>query len=345
MLTESYTPTAVKAVLAQVGIRIVGETGNDFQCFCPFHNNRYSPAMSVSKHKGSYLCFSPECGETGSLQNLVMRVGKLNRFQAMRLLAGKMKYTDQQFDDELNAALEEPAELPEFDQVTLDRLRDQFWQLPEGLAYMHGRGFDDDTLRYFDIGYSAKQGLVTVPVHDPNGRPLGLVGRSVVGKDFKNSPALPKSKTVFNSHRAKKSTGTAIVTEASFDVAAIKQAGFDGGVALLGGTLSKEQIYILDRYFNRLIIMTDMDDKTKHIRRECRVCNYKCEGHNPGRDLGAAIAAKLPHKDILWAHSGTEHVYFDNVKDATDMLHDPKLIAACIKNAIPNYEYAMLDIY
>jgi len=280
--------------------------------------------------------------------DLIMHVGKMSQFQAMRLLAGKSSMTDNEFEQALNSAMSEPEELPEFNQETLDRLRAQFWQLSDARDYMHGRAFNDETLQHFDVGYSVKQGLVTVPVHTPTGVPLGMVGRSITGKDFKNSPGLPKSKTVFNSHRAKKATGTAIVTEASFDVMSLYQAGFAGGVAILGGTLSKEQVYILDRYFDRIIIMTDFDDKTKHIRKDCRICGYNCQGHNPGRDLGSAIIRALPHKETLWAHSGTEFVYFDNVKDTTDMLKMPdgeKKIRTCINNAIPNYEYDLLDIY
>jgi DNA primase len=345
MIKTVYAPATIKALLTQIGLKVIAETYNDFQCYCPFHSNRYSPAMSVSKTNGAYVCFSPECGERGSLMNLLQRQGKLNQFQAMRLIANKSTYTESQFDDELNSVLAEPAPLPVFNQDTLDRLRDQFWQLPEAREYMLGRGFTDTTLEKFDVGYSVKQGLVTVPVHDPNGVPLGMVGRSITGKDFKNSPGLPKTKTIFNSHRAKRSTGVAIVTEASFDVMSIFQEGFDGGTAILGGTLSKEQIYILDRYFSKIIIMTDFDDKTKHMRTNCRTCLGKCQGHNPGRDLGAAIAKALPMKEILWAHSPTEHVYFGNVKDATDMVKSPGQIRACIENAIPNYEYALLDIY
>ena len=38
----------------------------------------------------------------------------------------------------------------------------------------------------FSLGYSEKQDMVTVPVHSPDGMPVGFVGRSIEGKEFKN---------------------------------------------------------------------------------------------------------------------------------------------------------------
>ncbi len=70
---------------------------------------------------------------------------------------------------------------------------------------------------YFELGYSENMGMVTVPVHSPDGMAIGIVGRSIEGKAFKNSTNLPKSKTLFNIHRAKKIGDQVIVVESSFD--------------------------------------------------------------------------------------------------------------------------------
>lgn len=84
---------------------------------------------------------------------------------------------------------------------------------------------------HFDLGYSKNMDMVTVPVHSPDGTPIGLVGRSIKGKSFKNSTNLPKSKTLFNIHRAKKIGDHVIVVESSFDAIRVHQAGFPNVVA------------------------------------------------------------------------------------------------------------------
>jgi DNA primase len=344
MLMTSYTPSQVKGILDRIGVRVSGQTGNDFTCFCPFHGNRHSPAFNVSKNSGTYICFSPECGVSGTLLDLVKKVGKKSEFEALRIVYAAAVVEDTDFDDALSSLLDGAVDqLSEFPQDTLDRFTDQFWKSEAAHSYMAGRGFGDEVLRSFSVGYSEKQGLVTVPVYSINGMPIGVVGRAIEGKRFKNSPGLQKTKTIFNSHRAKTHGGVIILSEASFDVMSIEQAGYPMAGALLGGSLSKEQTYILDRWFTKIVIFTDFDRKQDHVKQNCTKCIGPCKGHNPGRDLGKQIVRTLPHKEILWAHSGTEYVYHGNVKDATDL--SPKQIKECIENAMPHYEYALIDPY
>jgi DNA primase len=159
--------------------------------------------------------------------------------------------------------------------------------------------------------------MVVTPVHSPSGVPVGLVGRSISDKRFKNSNNLPRSKTMFNIHRAKKIGDRVIVVESNSDAIRVHQAGFPNVVATLGGHISGENLSLLNRYFNTVIIMTDAD--------------------KAGRDLGSAIAYKLSNKNILWASHSYGRIYPEGAKDAGDMSDED--IKACITNAISNFEY------
>jgi DNA primase len=172
-------------------------------------------------------------------------------------------------------------------------------------------------MKYFQLGYSPAMEMVITPVHSPDEIPIGIVGRSIVGKTFKNSTNLPKSKTLFNVHRAKKIGSQVIIVESNFDAIRIHQAGFPNVVATLGGFLSTEQHAILNRYFNRIIIMTDAD--------------------KAGRDLGYSISSKLRNKDILWASYSYGKIYQHNAKDAGDLTDEE--IIMCVKNAVSDIEY------
>jgi DNA primase len=194
-------------------------------------------------------------------------------------------------------------------------------EVSEGQDYFKSRSIFNQSIIDFNLGYSKNTSMVTVPVHSPDGMPIGIVGRSIEGKSFKNSTNLPKSKTMFNVHRAKKIGDHVIVVESSFDAIRIHQAGFPNVVATLGGFLSKEQQQILNRYFNRITIMTDAD--------------------LAGRELGLSIANKLRTKDILWASYGYGKIYPHDAKDAGDMTDEE--IKACIKNAVSDIEYRSWD--
>lgn len=352
---ETYTPNQVQATIRACGIDVEAETTNDFLCFCPFHGNKYSPSFSVSRTHGTYLCFNHSCGETGTLVDLVKKIPKRDgsrrtEFEARRLIVKKKGETQQAFDDQLREALKPKVMFPEFSQSVLDRMYEDFWKNPEAVRYMvEERGFEEETLHAFKIGYSVKKDIVAVPMHSPTGIPVGVIGRpaDVENKFFKNSVGLPTSKTLWNLHRAKRLGGTVIICEASFDAMRIHQAGYQNVVACLGGNFSPYHFELLDKYFNKVIIMTDFDKSEKHIYKNCKKCKRKglqlCKGHNPGRDLGATIAAGLHKKTILWGSYDERIVYPNEAKDAGDMTDEE--IRQCIKNAVSQFVYEGWQIY
>jgi DNA primase len=100
--------------------------------------------------------------------------------------------------------------------------------------------------------------MITIPVASPDGVSVGFVGRSVEGKEFKNTPGLPKSKVLFNLHRVKASSKVYVV-ESSFDAIRLDQCGFPA-VATLGANVSKTQTDLLQKYFNEIYVIADNDE-------------------------------------------------------------------------------------
>jgi DNA primase len=315
--TTQYAPTHIKSILKSIGLEVVGETNNDFLCYCPFHSNRHTSSFSVSREKGAFICFNPSCGETGTLLELVKRVMDKNDFQAMRLIASMEAEALSNFDELLADTMEEKPVFTEFSSDTLKKLNADLIATSAGKDYFLSRKINHQSIIDFDLGYSQNMGMVTVPVHSPDGTAIGIVGRSIEGKSFKNSTNLPKSKTLFNIHRAKKIGNHVIIVESSFDAIRVHQAGFPNVVATLGGFLSTEQHQLLNRYFNKITIMTDAD--------------------LAGRELGKSIANKLKMKDLLWASYEYGKIYPHDAKDAGDMTDEE--IVSCIKNSVPDIEY------
>ena len=315
--STQYAISQVKSIVKALGLHETSEANNNLLMYCPFHSNRHTASFSISCENGAWLCYNPACGESGNLVELVKRILHKNDFEALRFISSKQNEALENFDELLAGLMEEKPEFEEFPKETLAKLHEEISSTQEGKDYFKSRGIDGQSIIDFGLGYSKNMGMVTVPVHSPDGVPIGIVGRSIEGKSFKNSTNLPKSKTMFNIHRAKKIGSNVIVVESSFDAIRVHQAGFPNVVATLGGSLSSEQQRLLNKYFSTIIIMTDADEA--------------------GRELGLSISNRLNTKDILWASYDYGKIYPHDAKDVGDMTDQE--IQQCIKNSVSHIEY------
>jgi hypothetical protein len=185
-----------------------------------------------------------------------MFVSQRTYFEAARYIKSKEKETN--LEHEIMDKLTEKPVYVQFDEITIKRLNKQALESDRATGYFAYRKITVDSIKKFDLGYSENRDMVTVPIHSPDGMAVGFVGRSVEGKEFKNTPKLPKSKVLFNLHR-NKSSSKIYVVESSFDAIRLDQVGFPA-VATLGANLSNIQIELLRKYFNNIIIVADNDE-------------------------------------------------------------------------------------
>ncbi|MFM9056194.1 MAG: DNA primase [Bacteroidota bacterium] len=205
---------------------VLRKRGANLLGLCPFHNER-TPSFTVSPAKGFFKCFG--CGKAGDSATFVMEHEHLTFPEALRWLAAKY-----------NITIEEEA--PSAEQAEQDSLRenlftvtgfaqdffeDALWNSDEGrsvgLSYFRERGFSDQTIRKFKLGYAfekwdalttaaaergyqpdllEKTGLtiaqenrrydrfrarVVFPIHNLTGRPVGFGARIL-----KADPKSPK---------------------------------------------------------------------------------------------------------------------------------------------------------
>lgn len=332
---NTYDEKQVYSVLAELGVDVLSETDTVWLCLCPFHRNTATPSFAVNKTSGLYLCFNGGCEEKGNFLSLVMKLGNLKIFPAKRLIA-KFKGSSVSASKEIEDLFEKKDPLPSFPQDLINEMADRFWNSP-ACEYMHSRGFEDKTLSYFQIGFSEKKQLVAIPVHDWNALPVGVIGRTIVGKRFENSKNIPTKSTLFNIHRAKKVSDKVVIVESAMDAMLIHQAGFPNVVSTNGGWFTDSHRQLINKYFNEVIIMTDNDDPNDHKILDCKKCKNTCLGHSPGRVLGEKISNALPNKRVKWASSGYGVLFPNGAKDAGDMTKHE--ISDCIKNAISSIEY------
>ena len=251
---DLYTAEQIKRVLTGAGIEVESDLDLNYIIFCPFHNNSRTPAGEVHKENGLFFCFS--CQKTAPLIEVVMHSSGRSYFEAARFIKSKEGETN--LEAEVQKQLYAKPEFLPFDEVVLKRLYNGLIVSDRAKNYFKYRKINSDSWSKFSLGYSVKQDMVTVPVHSPDGMPIGFVGRSVEGKEFKNTPGLPKAKTLFNLHRVKTSDNVYIV-ESSFDAIRLDQVGIPS-VATLGANVSKAQVELLQKYFNNIVVVADNDE-------------------------------------------------------------------------------------
>jgi DNA primase len=189
-------------------------------------------------------------------------------FESVRFI--KSKETSSNLELEVSNKLREKPEYTQFDEVLIQRLNQQATDSARAMRYFESRLITEESVEKFKLGYSEKQDMVTIPVSAPDGMLVGFVGRSIEGKDFKNTPGLPKSKLLFNLHRIK-TADKVFVVESSFDAIRLAQVGIPA-VATLGANVSNIQIDLLQKYFNNIFVVADNDEaggnmKTKMIEK------------------------------------------------------------------------------
>lgn len=249
-----YTKEQIKRVLSGTGVTVESEVDSDYIIFCPFHNNNRTPAGEIDKMTGVFFCFA--CHKIADLIEFVMHMSGRTYFESIRFI--KSKETEQDLERDINQKLIQKPEFVPFDELILKRLYNGLLASDRAKNYFNYRKINSLSWAKFSLGYSEKQDMVTVPVHSPDGMPVGFVGRSVEGKEFKNTPGLPKAKTLFNLNRVK-TADRVYVVESSFDAIRLDQVGFPA-VATLGSNVSNIQIELLQKYFNNIIVIADNDE-------------------------------------------------------------------------------------
>jgi DNA primase len=217
----------------------------------------------MDKQRGHFYCFG--CGTSISLLNFVMRTTNKTFFEAIRFIESKKENID--IVSQIENTFKKEPEFVSFDKALIKKLNENAISNARAISYYEKRKISLNSIEKFSLGYSENQDMVTIPIHSPDGKMfVGFVARSIEGKDFKNTPGLPKSKVLFNLHRVK-TFNEVYVVESSFDAIRLDQCGVPA-VATLGSTISNSQCEMLEKYFNNVIVIGDNDDAGKSMQQK-----------------------------------------------------------------------------
>lgn len=211
------------AILDIVGTYVkLKKRGSNYLGLCPFHNEK-TPSFTVSAAKEIYKCFG--CGKSGNSIGFLMDIEKFSYVEALRWLANKynIEIEETVSSPELKIQLQTSESLYIINNFAQKFFSEQLWDTEEGkdiaLSYLKHRGFKEETIRKFQIGYNPEardsfamaasnaqfntalllktgtvvqrderlqdnyRGRIVFPIHNPSGKVLGFGARIIKKND------------------------------------------------------------------------------------------------------------------------------------------------------------------
>lgn len=133
------------------------KAGVNYKGLCPFHNEK-TPSFVVSPSKGYCHCFS--CGKGGNAVGFIMEHEQMTYPEALRWLAKKynIEIHERELTDEEKREESERESLFIVNDWALRYFQDNLFKTERGqaigLQYFRSRGFRDDTINRFQLGYA-----------------------------------------------------------------------------------------------------------------------------------------------------------------------------------------------
>lgn len=295
--------------------------GANYKGLCPFHDDR-TPSFMVSPAKNYCKCFA--CGKGGNPVGFIMEHEQLTYPDALRWLAKKYGITieEKELSEEEKVSKGERESMHIVNEWANNWFQKQLNETPDGraigLSYFRGRGFRDDTIKKFQLGYSPKNrdactqaalkagyqeqflistpdkdgiahgvgisikredgslfdrfaGRVMFPIFTVSGKVVGFGGRVLdaatkgVNVKYQNSPEsiiYHKKNELYGLFQAKSAINKndcVYLVEGYTDVISMHQSGIENVVASSGTALTHEQIRLIRRFTNNIVVLYDGD--------------------------------------------------------------------------------------
>jgi DNA primase len=158
------SPNTIQQITSRIDIvEIVGEfvklkkRGANYLGNCPFHNEK-SPSFTVSPSKEIYKCFG--CGKSGNTIGFLMEHEKYSYVEALKWLA--VRYNVQVEETEVSEQVKQQQQIAEslyaINNFSQKHLSKNLFETEEGrtaaLSYLQYRGFREEIIRKFQLGYN-----------------------------------------------------------------------------------------------------------------------------------------------------------------------------------------------
>lgn len=216
------------AELAEKNLDVTLRSGDEWMCKCPWHEDN-TASLQFNVKKGLWVCFS--CHRKGNAKSLFGENFREPDVDIESVIA--------QLNLLESVEARNPVKiLPE---ATLKR-----YAFPTD--YWKDRGFSDNTIKAFQLGYDPIENDAIIPVRNISGGLLGIIRRRLeidAMPKYMYYKGFPRKESLFASWLvSKQTTDHVAITEGSLDAVSVWQAGVPA-VAQFGSSISREQVVLL----------------------------------------------------------------------------------------------------
>jgi DNA primase len=281
--------------------------GNIMFC-CPAHSESVPSCGIKLDYPYLWNCFG--CGASGDLSSLVSTaLGLKDELQGYHYILKNylITATTERKPIDINALL---------DGNDLDRKRSRFEEdvqqyVLKRHSYITRRGFSEQTIRKYEIGYDEVNEAVTFPIRTSKGLVRFIKKRSVNSKKFLNESGIDKKDVLYGLYyilQAPKPIVEIDLNESETDTCSCYESGRPA-CAILGRILFKEQVRELVKSGIRSVNLFFDNDKAGV---ECTIKAYQMLSNMTAIRVNVVI-----YPEGHWGIDGTDEMRF---KDANDLL-------------------------
>lgn len=140
-------------LVSEAGVKL-RHAGKNYTGFCPFHDNKHSPAFVVWPETGTWRCFG-QCNEGGDIFKFVMKREGLDFKEALQKLAARAGVELKEYQRETPQQKEVYENLRKLLEDAIIYYRSHLFANKNILDYLHEkRGLTDSTIETFGLGYA-----------------------------------------------------------------------------------------------------------------------------------------------------------------------------------------------
>ncbi len=349
------------SIVDVVGRRVpLNKKGANYWGCCPFHNEK-TPSFCVNEEKGFCKCFG--CGEGGDIISFTMKVNNMDFKSAIEELANMAGMKMPEYKPRNPDVVKREESLFDVCERAAQTYCEKLFT-PDGahaLEYVRGRGFTDEMIKKYRIGYAPKNNIIAnkfgnskilidaglcrrgdygmydffrdklmFPIFNAKGKIVAFSGRSLDGSEPKyinttDTEIFHKRKTVFGLNFAREAIHRAnrsIVVEGQIDAIKMQVNGFGETVAPLGTALTEDHIALLCKSNRNITFCFDGD--TAGNKAAGRACGIVMPFLRDTSDIKFAFVSGGKDPDEILKTGGVDAMrkIIDNAINLTDFLWD-----------------------